>query len=427
MLFFSAVGASVAHGAVVSTASSSAPVVGIAITPSGDGYWLAHRDGTVENSGDAKHHGGMTGSADAVVAIAAMPAGSGYWLTTASGKVRAFGNARTYGDGRSFDLSAPIVAMAPTAAGNGYWLVGADSGILSFGAAKYYGSTANLRLSGPIVGIAVAGGGGGYWLVGSDGGIFSFGSANFYGSTGGLSLDAPIIDMRAAANGAGYLLVASDGGIFSFGAVAFHGSLGRTGIADVVDVATDPGGSGYRLATARGHVARFGPPTKPAPSGASLYAPGGVSTIAAELFNRMNAERRVRGLEPLWWDTTLANTASSWAHAMAQAGFEHSALSRTLTSFDGSYLAMAENIYRGDTAYADAGSAHLALMESSGHRRTMLESAYTVVGIGVYCTAGGELWVTQQFAAPAAHGSPKFAGGRPANPVVADNSAGAGC
>ena len=78
------------------------PVVGMAPTPDGKGYWLVASDGGVFNEGDAVFHG-STGS---------------------------------------IDLNAPIVGMAPTPDGGGYWLVASDGGVFTEGDAVFQGSMA---------------------------------------------------------------------------------------------------------------------------------------------------------------------------------------------------------------------------------------------------------------------------------------------
>ena len=59
-----------------------APLVGMAATPSGHGYWLAAADGGVFTYGDAPFHGsaGATPLAAPIVGIATTPSGHGYWL-----------------------------------------------------------------------------------------------------------------------------------------------------------------------------------------------------------------------------------------------------------------------------------------------------------------------------------------------------------
>ncbi|MGO8872179.1 MAG: CAP domain-containing protein [Acidimicrobiales bacterium] len=239
-----------------------APVVGMAATPDGKGYWLARADGSVSAHGDAVNDGSMAGTPlNAPVAhIVSTPDGKGYWLVASDGGIFSFGDATFYGSMGGHPLDAPVVGIAPTPDGGGYWLVASDGGIFSFGDATFYGSMGGHPLNAPVVGMAADHATGGYWLVGSDGGIFSF-NAPFDGSTGSLRLDQPVNGMAATPDGGGYWFVASDGGIFSFGDARFAGSTGGMALdAPVVGMAGDGSDDGYWLVGADGGVFSFGAP-----------------------------------------------------------------------------------------------------------------------------------------------------------------------
>ena len=228
----------------------NAPIVGMAATPDGDGYWLVASDGGIFSYGSAQFHG-STGSLQLnapIVGMAAAPGGGGYWLVARDGGIFNYGSAGFFGSAGSLHLNAPIVGMAPTRDGGGYWLVASDGGIFSYGDARFWGSAGAMALNAPVVAMAATPAGGGYWLVGSDGGIFSYGDAQFSGSTGSLRLDAPIVGMAAAPGGGGYWLVASDGGVFTYGNATYLGSLGGSALpAPVVGMAATPSGGGYWL------------------------------------------------------------------------------------------------------------------------------------------------------------------------------------
>jgi L,D-peptidoglycan transpeptidase YkuD (ErfK/YbiS/YcfS/YnhG family) len=92
--------------------------------------------------GDASFHG-STGALHLnapIVGMAATPDGHGYWLVGSDGGVFTFGDASFYGSTGALHLNAPIVGMAPTPDGRGYWLVGSDGGVFTFGDASFYGS-----------------------------------------------------------------------------------------------------------------------------------------------------------------------------------------------------------------------------------------------------------------------------------------------
>jgi predicted lipoprotein with Yx(FWY)xxD motif len=75
-----------------------------------------------------------------VVGMAPTADGKGYWLVASDGGIFSFGDAVFYGSTGGLSLNKPVVGMAPTADGKGYWLVASDGGIFSFGDAVFYGS-----------------------------------------------------------------------------------------------------------------------------------------------------------------------------------------------------------------------------------------------------------------------------------------------
>jgi hypothetical protein len=214
----------------------------------GDGAPAAAATAATANSvvGYGSVTGIQTGLAGPLVGIASTPDGNGYWTTTASGQVQTAGDAANFGSVTTA-LRAPIVGIASTPDGNGYWLVASDGGVFTFGDAQFFGSTGGIVLNEPVVGMAPTADGLGYWLVAADGGIFTFGDASFYGSMGGTPLVAPVVGMTASPDGGGYRMVASDGGIFGFGDAGFYGSgTGGPLTAPVVGMAARP--SGYWIA-----------------------------------------------------------------------------------------------------------------------------------------------------------------------------------
>jgi lipoprotein-anchoring transpeptidase ErfK/SrfK len=241
----------VANVAIVAGYASSAPPAGAAAT----GF-----DDTVYAFGTASFRGSTSGKHlnSPIVGMASTASGKGYWLVANDGGIFGF-NARFFGSLGNRHLNSPIVGMAATPTGKGYWLVAGDGGVFCFGDARFYGSTGNLRLNAPITQIVPGPKGRGYWLMASDGGVFTFGSARFRGSMGNKRLNAPVIGMTATPDGRGYLLVASDGGVFTFGNAKFRGSTGGRKVGSpVVGIAGTSTGKGYWLATRNGHVFNFG-------------------------------------------------------------------------------------------------------------------------------------------------------------------------
>jgi len=144
------------------TAASSTGVVAAAADPLGGGLWTTTGAGAVGALGVAPNDGGvglfgltgLSGSrplAAPIVGIAPTPDGRGYWLVAADGGVFTFGDAGFYGNtytlgltglSGSRPLAAPIVGIAPTPDGRGYWLVAGNGETWSFGSAPQEGAVA---------------------------------------------------------------------------------------------------------------------------------------------------------------------------------------------------------------------------------------------------------------------------------------------
>jgi hypothetical protein len=236
------------------------PIVGMAPTGNGKGYWNVASDGGLFAFGNAGFYGSMGGQAlnQPIVGMAATKNGRGYWEVASDGGLFAFGDAGFYGSTGSLTLNRPVVGMAATPDGRGYWLVASDGGIFAFGDASFYGSMGGQPLNRPIVGMASSPNGHGYWLVAADGGVFSFGNATFYGSTGSIVLNRPVVGMTTAPNGQGYWFVASDGGVFAFGDAKFYGSMGGQPLNQPVVGMASNRGNGYWLVAADGGIFSFG-------------------------------------------------------------------------------------------------------------------------------------------------------------------------
>jgi hypothetical protein len=409
------------HAADVSTESSAldvaAPIVGLAATPSGRGYWRAGADGGVLTAGDAQFYGSARGIAhDAIVAIAATRSGHGYWLTDRLGEVFNFGDAKFHGSMAGHALNLPIVGMAATPNGHGYWLVASDGGIFAFNA-PFHGSTGGMHLNQPIVGMGGTPSGRGYWLVASDGGIFAF-DAPFYGSTGAMHLNQPITGMAGAPHGNGYTMVAADGGLFRFGANSpFYGSaVNACPGAPAVALAMSPGARGYWIAFGDARTYAFSP-SSTAPK-CSPAAGTKTDLMAADLFTRLNQERAARGLPALGWDPSLANYAAGWSANMAANGFRHSSIGDLLGPFN----FVGENIAAGSAGTLE-GALHDAWMHSEGHRSNILHPGFSRVGVGVYCAPDGGIWLTEDFGHPSDAGPPQSnAPTPPVDPVARPDS-----
>ena len=179
------------------------------LLPGASGADVVDPDEDVLAFGDAPFLGSTGDFAldPALIGLAASPTGDGYWLAAADGSVFAFGDARFAGSMAGLRLLEPVVGIAATPSGDGYWLVARDGGIFAFGDATFHGSTGGTPLNQPIVGMAPTPSGNGYWLVARDGGIFAFGDATFHGSAGSTPLPRAVVGITATPSGDGYWMV----------------------------------------------------------------------------------------------------------------------------------------------------------------------------------------------------------------------------
>src|SRR5207302_1578407 len=92
-----------------------------------------------------------------LVGIASSPTGKGYWTSYLDGSVQAFGDAALHGSLTGMALAGPVGSIVATADGAGYWMSAIDGGVFTFGDAQYQGSAAPFVPAKPIIGLAVPG------------------------------------------------------------------------------------------------------------------------------------------------------------------------------------------------------------------------------------------------------------------------------
>jgi hypothetical protein len=208
------------------------------------GMEMTARDGGVFTFGTSTFFGSMAGQHlnQPIVGIASTPDGGGYWLVASDGGVFSFGDAHFYGSMGGQHLNQPVVGMASTANGAGYWLVASDGGIFTLGDAPFFGSTGGEPLNKPISGIATTVDGQGYWLVASDGGVFAFGDASYIGSVPGqgISGQPPVVGITRTPSGMGYWLVGTNGAVYAYGDAAYLGSADGSTLAEPISGVASP-------------------------------------------------------------------------------------------------------------------------------------------------------------------------------------------
>jgi len=172
------------YGAPATTGSA---VVGIAATPSGDGYYVLRANGEVDGYG-VTSYGSLAANSLPVgitaTGIALDATTGGYWILTSNGSVRAF-NAPSYGEtlvpSGGWGQHPAAVAIAAAPSGVGYYVLRANGAVYGYGV-KSHGSlagTLHYGTTAPVlaVGIAVDSATGGYWVATSTGGVAAFDAA----------------------------------------------------------------------------------------------------------------------------------------------------------------------------------------------------------------------------------------------------------
>ena len=232
------------------------------------GYWVLGADGSLAAHGRTPKLAARIGPAvrvdagDPVVGMAATPDGRGYWTVTGRGVVRALGIADPLGEPRPDQLDAPVVAITATPDGTGYWLLTSKGTVLRYGsaavlppAAKTFGDAS------AAVGQAVTPTGKGYWLVHADGQVDAFGDAAQAPPPvpSPFAMDAPTVAIAASPDGLGYWTVTSDGVVQAFGtARTFPALPNQPTLGRVHALTSTPDGQGYWLLDTAGRVAAFG-------------------------------------------------------------------------------------------------------------------------------------------------------------------------
>ena len=113
----------------------------------------------------------------------------------------------------------------------------------------------------------------------------------------------------------------------------------------------------------------------------------------------LNLERQHAGLSPLEWNDQLAKAAQAHSRKLAGHGdLSHQfpgepELTERVSATGARFNALAENV----AAAGDPEEAHLALMNSPGHRANILNPEYNAVGVAISWVKD-DMYVTEDFA-----------------------------
>jgi hypothetical protein len=131
-----------------------APIVAIAGTRKGHGYWLLGADGGVFTFGDAGFHGSAAvhHAGDGAVALLPSASGRGYHIVHRSGRLRHFGDAL-----RVWLPTRPglhVVGLVPSARGHGVGAITAEGSFLAAGDFPLIESVRPRIGPAPVVGVS---------------------------------------------------------------------------------------------------------------------------------------------------------------------------------------------------------------------------------------------------------------------------------
>ena len=133
---------------------------------------------------------------------------------------------------------------------------------------------------------------------------------------------------------------------------------------------------------------------------AAHYTTASLSAQELTAGNLLNSDRARYNLPPLAIDPELCRIARIKSEDMRDNQyFAHTSpvygdVRRMLTQFGYSYTAAGENIAH----HATAEKAQAAFLSSPGHRKNIMSTAYTKVGIGIAVDQSGYVYLTQIFA-----------------------------
>jgi hypothetical protein len=129
-----------------------------------------------------------------------------------------------------------------------------------------------------------------------------------------------------------------------------------------------------------------------------------INPLEQELLTLVNQQRVQQGLQPLTLDNALTAVARNHSQGMAEQGFishdlPSGSLKTRLIRAGYLYEAARENVASAQTI----AKAHVALLNSPPHKKNILATDVTCVGIGIARvppTQNGQLFITEVFATP---------------------------
>jgi uncharacterized protein YkwD len=128
-----------------------------------------------------------------------------------------------------------------------------------------------------------------------------------------------------------------------------------------------------------------------------VIAAGCMPADGRTFLDRTNSLRADNGVRSLAEHQALTDKAEAWAQHMARTGrLEHSNLSDGLASL--SWTSLGENVGYSSPTSNTLLTIHNMFVSSAAHRKNLLNSGYTHMGVGVARDGAGRIWVAEVFA-----------------------------
>lgn len=130
----------------------------------------------------------------------------------------------------------------------------------------------------------------------------------------------------------------------------------------------------------------------------AIVASGCMAEQERTFFDRTNSYRASQGIRTLHEHGDLNKKAEAWAQRMASTGrLEHSNLTSGLSHLP--WKALGENVGYSSPTSNTLLSLHNAFVNSTQHRKNLLDRRFTHMGVGAATDSRGRVWVVEVFAA----------------------------
>lgn len=133
-----------------------------------------------------------------------------------------------------------------------------------------------------------------------------------------------------------------------------------------------------------------------------------IGQMEYEIANEINLARITNGVAPLLANEDLGTLSRWWSEQMLNVGFRHSSDLERYGFHGERALSVGENIAQTDNPCFTGTGFVVSWMNSEGHRRTLLDPNWTVLGVGIAFKWDGSIWATTHFSGLAGAIPPRY-------------------